>query len=141
MRLLNFTTDIKNPLEQFFKLHPMLQAVFMFAATVLYAKFGKTFLITSMIREDDKGVHGSLRGLDVDICDKGVYQGGVLPAEALVITSIINKIFRYSPDSNIKVAVYGDIDPNGKHDTHIHFQVRWGNMTTGKFFKIPLDNI
>lgn len=143
MRLLNFAADLERPMEQFFKLHPMLQGVFMFAAAVLYAKFGKTFLITSMIRNGDDGVHEYLRGIDVDICQnpKGVYEGGVLPAEALVVTSIINRVFRYNPDSNHKVAVYGDIDKKGKHWNHIHFQVCWGNMTLAKFFKIPLDII
>jgi len=139
MKLLNFITDIDRPIDQFFKLHPMLQAVFMFANAVLYAKFGKTFLTTSMIRDD--GVHGDLRGLDADVCDKWVYQDGVLPAEALVVVSIVNKVFRYNPNSNHKVAVYGDIDPKSKHDNHIHFQVCWGNMTEAKFFKIPLDKI
>lgn len=131
MQLFNYTMELNkrtNVLREFSELDPMLQAVFFEAASFTYGKFQKALLITSIKRKD--GVHADRRGLDVDICDRIVYSGGVLPFEAQVITGHINGLFKYDPArDNLYVAVYGSLDPSGKHWTHIHFQTCWGKRT------------
>ena len=125
MRLINFACDV-DKMDEFHRLHPMLQAVFCNAVEYAYSAFGKALLITSMERPGDNGVHGTkpCRGLDVDVCDGGVYKGGILPDNAGCIEDWINLTFRYDPTRpDMNVAIYGDRDPAGKHWNHIHFQV------------------
>ena len=123
MRLINFTEELRDRAEDFHRLHPMLQAVFFDAGFYLYTNYRKAFLITSMFR-DTGGVHQYGRGLDVDVCDKSVYAGGLLPEEALKIRRYINSLWGYDETRpSMYVAIYGDLDPKGKHWNHIHFQV------------------
>ena len=123
MRLINFTEELRGRESDFHRLHPMLQAVFFDAAQYVYGKWGKALLVTSMFR-DTEGVHRYGRGLDVDVCDKAVYMGGILPEEAIYIVELINMRYEYDPKRpRMRVAIYGDLDPNGKHWNHIHFQV------------------
>lgn len=134
MRLLNFIPEIDRPMDQFNKLDPLLQAIFFNAATLLYISFKKRFLITSIYRDQPESVHGHYRGIDTDVCQGEPYEGGVLPMEAEIIASHINKVYRYNPNNNLYCAVYGERDPNGNHDTHIHFQK--GSLTESKYFKV-----
>ena len=123
MRLINFTEELRDRAEDFHRLHPMLQAVFFRAAERAYAEFGKSLLITSMFRNDD-GVHQYGRGLDVDVCDKVKYKGGLYPFMAACITHRVESAYKYDPTRpKMKVVIYGNLDPKGKHWNHIHFQV------------------
>ena len=123
MRLINFAGDV-DKMDEFHRLHPMLQAVFFRAAEYTYTRCqGKSLLITSMFR-DTGGVHRHGRGLDVDVCQCTTYEGGVSPADANFIVWAINALFRYDPTRpDMRVAIYGDLAPKGKHWNHIHFQV------------------
>ena len=126
MRLINFTEELRDRAEDFHRLHPTLQAVFFDAVALLYNNRGKVFLITSMQRPGDSGVHGTdpCRGLDADVCDCVEYVGGVLPADAEYVCDWINGVYQYDPERpSMKVAIYGDLDPKGNHWNHIHFQV------------------
>ena len=123
MRLINFTEELRDRAEDFHRLHPKLRAVFFRAVTTVYWNHTKALLITSMFR-DTGGVHRCGRGLDVDVCDKTIYEGGLLPLEAYRLTNTINSLYTYDPERpGMKVAIYGDLDPKGKHWNHIHFQV------------------
>ena len=126
MRLINFTEELRGRADDFNLLHEKLQRVFFEAAIELYDIYHKAFLVTSMQRAGSSGVHGTepCRGIDVDVCDKAVYIGGVLPEEAEYIVRVINGFFRYDPERPwLKVAVYGALDPTERHWNHIHFQV------------------
>ena len=123
-RLLDYTMEmgVTQGVSEFNRLHPMLQAVFFSAASYCYSRFGKAFLITSIKRET--GVHGAWRGIDVDVCDCKIYEGGLLPSEAETIATEINMMFQYDPQRPEKyVCFYGWRDPGGRHGNHIHFQV------------------
>lgn len=126
-RLINFAGTVDKT-DEFHRLHPMLQAVFFYAAWYCWTRFGKTFLITSIKRDD--GVHGDWRGLDVDVCEGVVYEGGLLPYEAEEVSGMINSCFSYDYDrEGMRVAIYGENDPSGRHWNHIHFQVCWGDRS------------
>jgi len=123
MRLINFTEELRDRAEDFHRLHPMLQAVFFDAAQYVFKKYHKAFLITSMFR-DTGGVHQYWRGLDVDVCDKTIYEGGLMTHQAEQVVKYINRYFTYDIErSYMRVAIYGELDPKGKHWNHIHFQV------------------
>jgi hypothetical protein len=120
--LYTYTPDCKGVVGN---CHPMLRLVFLFACTRLYYMYGKRFIITSIKRDDPDSVHNGWRGIDVDVCDKRHYEGGVLPHEARTVVAITNQVFKYNPDvPRLNVAVYGKNDPSGRHDNHIHFQAR-----------------
>jgi hypothetical protein len=124
MMLLNYTTELGRPQDQFNKLDPILQAIYFDAANFLFFKFSKSFLITSIYRDSNPhSVHAYYRGIDADVCDGKAYEGGVLPMEAEIVACYINKKYRYNPANNKYVLVYGDRDPDGNHDTHGHIQV------------------
>ena len=126
-RAINFAGSV-DKIDEFHSLDTMLQVVFFYASWYAWTRFGKILLITSVLRED--GVHADRRGLDVDVCDGFVYQGGVLPNEAQEIADVINLGFVYDPHRmNMRVAIYGANDPNKKHWNHIHFQVCWGDRS------------
>jgi len=122
-RLLNYTQEMgESGQSEFNRMHPMLQAVYFEAASYYYKLFGKSLLITSIKR--DKGVHGVWRGIDVDVCDGIIYEGGLLTAEAEMIAMHINDLFQYDPQRpEMYCCFYGWRDKSGKHDNHIHFQV------------------
>jgi len=126
MHLVNFAGN-ENRFGEFSRLHPLLQAVFFDAALYAKREFGLNWLlITSMQRPGDKGVHGTnpCRGLDVDVCNNIIYEGGLIPEHAELLVEYINRGWRYDPErAKMKVAIYGDLDPKGKHWDHIHFQV------------------
>jgi len=126
MRLINFTEELRDRAEDFHRLHPMLQAVICYATYYVYGFYGKSLLWTSFERPNDSGVHGTnpCRGGDADVCDKAAYVGGVLPYEARDIADEVNSRFVYDPTRpGMNIAIYGDLDPKGKHWNHIHFQV------------------
>ena len=126
-RAINFAGD-KDRIGEFLSLDTMLQVVFFYASWYAWTRFGKTLLITSLLRED--GVHADGRGLDVDVCDGRVYEGGLLPCEAQEIVDVINMGFVYDPHRmDRRVAIYGENDPKGRHWNHIHFQVCWGDRS------------
>ena len=129
MRLIRFAGET-DKMEEFHRLHPMLQAVFFDAAMLAYRYYDLPFLITDIRthfltgKERIGGVHSVYRGIDVDVCDGSVYENGLLPAEAEGIVNMINSRWQYDPTRpNMHVAIYGDLDPAGKHWNHIHFQV------------------
>jgi hypothetical protein len=126
-RAINFA-GTADKIDEFLSLDTMLQVVFFYASWYAWTRYGKTLLITSVLRDD--GVHADGRGLDVDVCDGFVYQGGLLPGEAQEIVDIINLGFVYDPHRmDMRVAIYGENDPKGKHWDHIHFQTCWGDRS------------
>ena len=124
MNLIRYAEDVEGKVEN---CNEWLQAVFIYAAATLYGISGKRFLITSVYRPDDKGsVHAWWRGIDVDVCDGFVYEGGITPKEAEKVCREINKKFVYDPyQPGLRCAVFGKLDPDGKHDDHIHFQAHY----------------
>ena len=126
MRLLNYVLEIVNGPMQFDRLEPMLQGVYLDAAAYCWRSYGKAMLITSIERPLSKGVHGvrPCRGLDADVCQGTVYEGGLLPREAENVAGYINARYRYDPKRpEMFVCVYGWRDKTGRHDDHLHFQV------------------
>ena len=126
MRLINFAGN-EDRMDEFRRLHPMLRVVFFDAVKQLYLDCGKAFLITSMFR-DTGGVHQDGRGLDVDVCDVTMYEGGVTPDEAKRVVNDMNDNWEYDPNRpKYNVAVYKltgkKADKFGAHINHIHFQV------------------
>jgi len=122
MNLIQYATDVEGKVED---CDQWLQAVFFFAASMLWAACQKRFLITSVYRPDNKkSVHAWWKGIDVDVCDGFVYDGGVTPQEAEAICRMVNGAFKYDPARpDMFCAVYGWRDEDGGHDDHIHFQV------------------
>jgi hypothetical protein len=127
MRLLNFTEELRDRADDFWLLHPKLQAVIFDAAVYAFKRFGKTLLITSMFRNDG-GVHQYGRGVDIDVCQGKVYEGGLTPLEAEELASDIDTWWVYDPKrQDLTVVVYkleGEAAKKfGAHKNHIHFQV------------------
>lgn len=95
--------------EQLQFLHFHLRAVLRWVAS----KFGMCFVITSLYRMDDNGVHGQLpcRGADLRCYDKDI---------ANEICSKVNAHWKYDPSRpNVQVA----LAHNTGKGFHIHLQV------------------
>ena len=91
-------------------IHPFLRGIM----HDIEKKFGPQD-ITSLFRMHDPGVHGTLplRGIDFSVNDQSVE-----------IRDYINSKYEYDPlRENIYVCIYGDNDPKGNHDDHVHLQV------------------
>ena len=137
LRSINFACN-EDKIGEFLSSHTMLQWVFFYACWYIGTRFGKIPLITcvktSCLTGDERtapeDVHAHGRGLDIDVCDGFVYQGGLLPHEAQEIVDVINLGFVYDPNRmDRRVAIYGENDKKGRHWNHIHFQVCWGDRS------------
>ena len=113
-------------------LDPMLQAIVHLVTAAAWVRFGKFLIVTSLRRSD--GVHALNRGIDLDVDDQARY-GGLCPTEAQALTDLVNKYVSYDPERPyLKAAIYGYLDPAGKHDNHIHLQSHPNTMVNDSIF-------
>lgn len=136
MKLLSFDLNLIKEygegkyIQQFGRLDPMLQAIFLWACAFVFLRFGKQLLITSIDRDcAGAGVHSYHRGLDFDVDEMGVYQG-LIPAEAAILAGRLNELFQYDPERpTMHVCIYGALDKDDKHWNHVHLQTCYKNLT------------
>jgi len=99
---------------------PMLVAIALYTNRWVTRTMGRALFVTSGLRLGDKGVHGVGRGLDFRVTTNGLFTH----KEADQIAAFINRTWMYDPYRRwLKIAIFGALDPKGKHNDHIHIQV------------------
>ena len=82
-------------------------------------RYGLDLAITSILRRDNpRSVHAWWRGLDI-----GRLSSNATGAQMTALAEYINGLWVYSGGGNLWVAVFGDLDPKGRHWDHMHLQV------------------
>ncbi|MBE9509120.1 MAG: hypothetical protein IMY86_13870 [Chloroflexi bacterium] len=95
----------------------------------LDARYGPCVLtVTSFLRLQDRGSpHGYHRAIDIAAHTQLPRYSYELPAGAAeALTGYLNRTFAYSDlpgKEGNHIAIFGEIDPSGAHDDHIHIGV------------------
>jgi hypothetical protein len=97
--------------------NPLLYRILFEAEGYALHQWTKGLAVTSILRpENPSSVHAHWRGVDV-----GLRSSAMTTEEMTDLARWINRFWQYDKTSR-HVALFGDLDPRGRHWDHLHLQ-------------------